>query len=188
MMKKLEEYINTLTDFSAESLVILQECMTELTFRKNEKLLKEGEICKAIFFISSGFCKSYYNKDGKDINTAFYFENEFATNLHSLRTGTASDYIIQACEPLKAVRLDKTRLLEAYKRSHEMETFGRLVLEAILSKQEEHLNSFKLFSPKQRFDNLVEKYPDFLQRVSLTQTASYLGISRETLSRFRAIK
>lgn len=187
-MKNLEAYINTLTDFSVQSFAILQECMTELTFRKNEKLLKEGEVCKAIYFISSGYCKSYYNKEGRDINTAFYFENEFATNLHSLRTSTVSDYIIQACEPLKAVKLDKVLLLEAYKKSHQVETFGRLVLESILSKQEEHLNSFKLFSPKQRFDKLVEKYPDFLQRVSLTQTASYLGISRETLSRFRAIK
>ena len=84
--------------------------------------------------------------------------------------------------------IDKTKLLEAYKQSHQVETFGRKVLELIMAKQEEHSDSFKLLSPKQRFDTLVSQYPDFLQRVSLTQTASYLGISRETLSRFRAIK
>ena len=76
-------------------------------------------------------------------------------------------------------------MLTAYKQSREIETFGRKLLEIIVSKHEEHSNSFKLFTPKQRYDNLVLTNPDFLQRVSLTQTASYLGMSRETLSRFR---
>lgn len=187
-MNNLKRYIESITEFSEQSWMILCNCLSELEFKKNEPLLKEGQICNSIYFISSGGCKSCHNLDGKEINTAFYFENDFATNIKSLRTSSKSEYTIKAHEKTKAVVIDKTKLLEAYKQSHQIETFGRKVLELIMAKQEEHSDSFKLLSPKQRFDNLVSQYPDFLQRVSLTQTASYLGISRETLSRFRAVK
>ena len=172
-------------EFSEESWTILSTCFSEQNFKKGDKLLKEGEICNYIFFVSSGQCKATYNQDGKEINTAFFFENDFATNIKSLTSGTKSELEIRACENLKTIRFEKTALLKAYKASQEIETFGRKTLEIIVSKQEEHLNSFKLLTPKQRFENLVFMQPDFLQRVSLTQTASYLGISRETLSRFR---
>jgi len=38
---------------------------------------------------------------------------------------------------------------------------------------------------EERYDKLIRDYPEVLQRVSLTDIASYLGISRETLSRIR---
>ncbi|QEC69543.1 Crp/Fnr family transcriptional regulator [Panacibacter ginsenosidivorans] len=187
-MNNLKRYIESITEFSEQNWSILSDCVSEMQFKKNEPLLKEGQICNSIYFISSGVCKSCYNMDGKEINTAFYFENDFATNIKSLRTSSKSEYNIKAHEKTKAVKIDKTRLLEAYKQSHQIESFGRKVLELITAKYEEHSDGFKLLTPKQRFDALVSQYPDFLQRISLTQTASYLGISRETLSRFRAIK
>jgi CRP-like cAMP-binding protein len=187
-MNNLKKYISTITNFSEQSWTALFNCLTEMEFKKNEPLLKEGQVCNSIFFISSGLCKSCYNLDGKEINTAFYFENDFATNIKSLTTSSKSKYEIKACEKTKAVQLNKGKLLNAYSQSHQVETFGRKILELMTAKQEEHSDSFKLLSPKQRFDNLVSKHPDFLQRISLTQTASYLGISRETLSRFRAVK
>ncbi|HTN09323.1 Crp/Fnr family transcriptional regulator [Agriterribacter sp.] len=184
-MDNLKKYIGAITSFSEQSWAALCNCMTGIEFKKNEHLLREGQVCNSIFFISSGFCKSYYNLDGKEINTSFYFENEFATNIKSLTTASKSDYSIKACGKAAVVRFDKTKLLEAYSQSHQIETFGRRVLELITIKQEEHSDTFKLLTPKQRFENLVSKHPDFLQRISLTQIASYLGISRETLSRLR---
>ena len=184
-MDTLKKYIESITDLSQESWDLLSACLIVKKFKKNELLLKEGEVCKAIFFISEGICKSCVYRDGNEINTAFYFENDFATNITSLRNSTKSEYSIKACEKVIAVSIDKEKLLAAYSQSHQIETFGRKVLELIMAKQIEHADSFKILTPKQRYDRLVAKQPDLLQRVSLTQIASYLGISRETLSRFR---
>jgi CRP-like cAMP-binding protein len=41
-------------------------------------------------------------------------------------------------------------------------------------------------SPKERFEQLAQQYPQLMQRVSKTIIAAYLGISRETLSRLSA--
>src|SRR5688572_23933564 len=130
-MNNLKKYIESLTELSGHSWTVLSNCLSEMQFKKNESLLKEGQICHSVYFISSGVCKSCYNRDGKEINTAFYFENEFATNIKSLRTSSKSEYTIKAHEKTKVVVIDKLKLLEAYKQSHEIETFGRKVLELI---------------------------------------------------------
>jgi CRP-like cAMP-binding protein len=185
-MNNLKTFIQNLTQLSEESWQILFDCLTEQKFKKGDNLLNVGEICQSIFFISSGLCKSSFNQEGKEINTAFYFENDFATNIKSLTTGTKSEYEIIAYENLVTIRFEKAKLLDAYRKSQEIEAFGRKLLEIIIFKQEEHSNSFKLLTPQQRYENLLLTQPNFSQRVSLTQIASYLGISRETLSRIRS--
>jgi len=187
-MKSLKDYIASITELSENSWTILQNCTEQSTLKRKGILLSEGDVCHRIYFIESGLCRSYYNRDGKEINTAFHFEREFVTNIKSLKSSTPSAYAIQALEPCNIIMFEKERLLEAYKQSREIETFGRLLLEAISLQQQEHADNFKLLTPKQRFDNLISNRRDFLQRVSLTQAASYLGISRETLTRLRAGK
>ena len=184
-MENLKKYIENFTDLSEKSWIILNECFTELQVKKGTYLLKENEVCNSIFFISSGFCKSFYNKDGKEINTAFYFEKDFFTNITSLKSGEKSKYAIKVCEDSEVIKFDKSALLDAYQKSQEIESFGRKILELIVKKQEEQIDTFKLLSPAQRYENLILKQPNILQRVSLTQISSYLGISRETLSRIR---
>jgi len=187
-MQILKNYISTITTLSENSWTILADCATEWRLKRKDYLLSEGEICNAIFFINQGLCRSFYNRDGQEVNTGFHFEHEFVTNIKSLRSSAGSEYAIQALEPCSIIKLEKMKLVDAYKRSREIETFGRLVLESLSVQQQEHADNFKILTPKQRFDQLTSARPDFLQRISITQTASYLGISRETLTRLRAEK
>ena len=83
---------------------------------------------------------------------------------------------------------DKDKLLDLYKVSPEIESFGRKLLEQLLISQEEHSNLFKIYSPTERYHYLLQHNPNFLQRVSLSQLASYLGVTRETLTRIRRKK
>src|SRR6185312_8449641 len=106
-MDSFKNYIDTLTPLSQEGWDILKGCAGEAVFKKKQYLLREGEVCHAVYFISAGFCKAFYNQDGREVNTAFYFEQDFATNAISLTAASKSDYYIQACEELHTVKLDK---------------------------------------------------------------------------------
>ena len=75
--------------------------------------------------------------------------------------------------------------MEAYTKSQQIETFGRKLLEKILSNQEWHSDMFKLLTAEQRYEYLEKQQPEMMRRLTLTQMASYIGISRETLSRIR---
>jgi CRP-like cAMP-binding protein len=50
------------------------------------------------------------------------------------------------------------------------------------------LNALQFQSAQERYKELLKHESEMLQRVSLTHIASYLGVSRETLSRMRAKK
>jgi CRP-like cAMP-binding protein len=184
-MMNLLSYIHSLTDFSDKSWELLQPALSKRDYKKNESLLKQGQVCNALFYIDKGYCKSYYQIDGVVKNTGFFFENDLATNISSFGSGEKSEFDIVACEPLTAVVFDKAKLFQASQQSKEIETLGRHCIRLFATKQEEFSTLFKLYSAQQRLEYLEAKHPEILQRVSLSQLASFLGVARETLSRIR---
>jgi CRP-like cAMP-binding protein len=181
LYKKIIDY-GTISDESAEMLFGL---IYSKSFKKGDFLLKEGQVCKEIYFVNSGFLRTVWNKDGTEINTGFTLENNFTTNLKSLRNGIPSEVSIQAGENTSVCVFEKDKLADLYQKSREIETFGRNLVEQLLILQEEHSNLFKIHSPAERYAFLEQHRPELLQRVSLSQIASYLGMARETLSRIR---
>jgi CRP-like cAMP-binding protein len=184
-VNNLLKYIRSLTNFSDKSWELLQPALTKQEFKKNEFLLKKGQICNSLFYIEKGYCKSYYEVEGASKNTGFFFENEIATNINSFGSGTKSEYNIIACEQLSTIIFDKEKLFLAAKETVEIETLGRNCIRVFAAKQDEFSNLFKLYSPQGRLEYLETKYPEIFQRVPLTQLSSFLGVARETLSRIR---
>ncbi|SMO74113.1 cAMP-binding domain of CRP or a regulatory subunit of cAMP-dependent protein kinases [Chryseobacterium rhizoplanae] len=184
-MQNLLKYIRSLTPFSDESWNMLQPALSEKDYKKNELMLQEGQICHSLFYIDKGFCKSYYEIEGVIKNTGFFFENEIATNISSFGSGQQSEFNIIACEEIHAIIFDKAKLFEAAGKAPEIETLGRHCIRQFASRQEEFSNLFKLYTAQERLEYIEAKYPEMLQRISLTQLSSFLGVARETLSRIR---
>ena len=181
----LYKRITDLTKISDSNLDHLFSIASVHHLAKGELLLAEGAICKVIVFVEKGYLRTFINKDGTEINTDFTFEGDFTTNLKSLRSGEPSETTIQAGEATTIYLFDKDQLLALYTTSPEIESFGRKLLEQLLIAQEEHSMVFKIYSPTERYRYLQRSRPELLQRISLSQLASYLGIARETLSRIR---
>ncbi|MCO5271120.1 MAG: Crp/Fnr family transcriptional regulator [Cyclobacteriaceae bacterium] len=180
--------ITDLTEMSISSLDKLFEIANQRQFVKGQNILIEGRICKTIMFVEEGYLRTFIDIDGKEKNTDFTFEGNFTTNLKSLRSASPSDFTIQAGENTSIYEFDKDKLLELYKVSAEIESFGRKLLEQLLIAQEEHANLFKIYSATERYQYIRTNKPEILQRISLSQLSSYLGIARETLSRIRKNK
>jgi CRP-like cAMP-binding protein len=184
-MESLLKYIKSITEFSTESWALLQPALSKRRFTKNEFLLKEGDVCNSLFFISAGYCRSYYVLDGVEKNTAFFLENDIATNIRSFGSGQRSEANIIACEPLTAIVFDKDKLFQISKQVPEIEALGRNCIRLFATKQDEFAVLFNIYAAKDRLAYVEEKHPKLLQRVSQTQLSSFLGIARETLSRIR---
>ena len=185
IMEALLRFIHAMTDFSEESWIRLQPALSIQQFKKNEFLLREGDICKSLFFIEKGYCRSFYEIDGIEKNTAFYLEDDIATNIRSFGSGERSAASIIACEPITTVIFDKVLLFEVAKQTPEIEALGRNCIRLFAARQDEFAILFNIYSAKDRLAYIEEKHPRLLQRVSQTQLASFLGVARETLSRIR---
>lgn len=157
------------------------------TFKKGQNILCEAELCKHIYFLEKGSAKKYNYKDGKLINLDFFFEGCFFTNLKSLREGSRSAYSISANENSIIAAFPAKVMLDLYQEYPAIETFGRDIVARLMWEQEEHTDFLKLNSPFERYQHLLSKRPELFQRISISQLASYLGTSRETLCRIRKI-
>ena len=50
-----------------DELDALESILVPMKFAKGEMILKEGDICKNIYFIDHGLIRQYYHKKGKEV-------------------------------------------------------------------------------------------------------------------------
>ena len=181
----LRQYLQQISPLSAETLSLLVDRAQYIVLKKGDRLLKEGEICKAHYLVDAGYLRTWYNKDGTEINIHFSLEGDFITNLKSLKTQTPSEYHIEAGEPAGVWVFERGTLSGLGLAHPEILNFARSLLNGILLRLEEHSTALKIYSPAERYQYIEEKHPRLLQRIPLSQLASYLGVTRETLSRVR---
>jgi CRP-like cAMP-binding protein len=126
--------------------------------------------------------RSFGLDEGREVNIKFFFEDEFASDFESLRYQTPSQFFMVAMEDVTVfytTKIEATPVLKNYLRF-----LFRFFQDQYL-KETEHSNSFKLMSPEERYVYLLENKPYYLQRIPVSHLATYLGMSRETLTRIR---
>ncbi|WP_316805772.1 Crp/Fnr family transcriptional regulator [Pedobacter agri] len=156
---------------------------------KKVKLLSVGERSNTIYFIVSGAARIFYlNKEGKETNTWFLFENELLISVYSFYTGKPSFEYIETLEDCTLIAVKRDKLDELYLQYMEFNFSGRKLTEFYHMRNEIQANELRMLSAKERYQNLLDRNPQLFQRVSLGHIASYLGISQETLSRIRKQK
>ena len=69
---------------------------------------------------------------------------------------------------------------------HKIEHFFRKKTNRRNVALQQRILSLMSISAKERYDKLLEQYPKLFQKVPKRLIASYLGVTRETLSRFNA--
>ncbi|MBO9202923.1 MULTISPECIES: Crp/Fnr family transcriptional regulator [Niastella] len=184
----METFFNNLTRFKALSergQAMLLPLFTRLEYKKGETLIRCGKPCQSLYLIEQGYCRAFNIQDGLEVNINFYFEYETMTHKNSYVFNTPADFAVVACEPMIVHRVDKPELLEATRLCPELEEAGKKNLELIAAKQERQMQLFRILTAKGRYEFLEQHDPELLQRVSISQLASYLGVKRETLSRIR---
>ncbi len=158
------------------------------SFSKDQVIINVDGRCDTMFFINKGLIRGYYIADGKEITNWFAKEQEFATCFYAFIARKPSFEVIEALEDCEVLSLSYSSLQALYRHFPETERIGRIITENYYIKLEERILSLQFKTAKERYQNLISSKPYLLQRASLGQIASYLGITQETLSRIRAEK
>jgi CRP-like cAMP-binding protein len=184
--KLLEDSIKKVSRrIPAEDIPLLVSCAETCQLKKGGILLKEGEICRSFYVVETGYLRTYYNKDGVTINLNFTFEGEFVTNYKSIINRQASEHFIEAGEDANLWVFNLDTIAQRFNAHPQIVLFIRRLAGHLLVASEEHSNFFKMYTPTERYLYIERNNPKLLQRISLSQLASYLGVTRETLSRIR---
>ena len=158
------------------------------TLDKGDHLLRNGEVCRNIYFIDKGLVKTYFNKEDKEFIMRFFPENSMFTVLDSFFTQIASTYAVKALEETSITYISKPGMDELCKTHHCMETFFRKLIFLGSINMMKRISEMLEENGTERYNNFVEENNPLMQRISLGDLANYLGITQVSLSRIRARK
>ncbi len=182
----LKAFLSKSTQIPVNQIEIEESYLVEKRYKRNEYILSENQVCNHVIYIVSGLIRSFYLKDGLEINTAFHREDAIACSFNSLVNRVASNEFLQTLEETEVLELPYENLLRLYHTSDKWQEIGRILTEkecVFLSNRVTFLN---FESAKMKYLNLLKKDPELIQRVSMQHLASYIGVTRETLSRIRS--
>ena len=186
MYLPLKNTFDKILKITDEDWDIFESILETKKLKKKEYLLKQGQICRGIYFLSKGIIRTFHtNDDGKEINTAFYFQNDFLREIESMTNNIPSQKNIQAVENSTVFYIDKAKLTTLYEKSEFYQKLGRMILEKLTISEQKYSSFLTTYSPKKRYLYILENRPELIERIPLQYLASYLGISRESLSRIR---
>ena len=185
-MQQLLQQIKQFSTISNETEELLHACFEQVVYPKNHQLVTEGTICRQLYFMEKGALRGYYNLDGKEITHWFGFENDFVTSFHSFITQEPAVENIQLIEGSILWVISKDTLTSLFNSHPEIERIVRIAYEKYYIRLEERYVNAQFKTAAERYEQLFNESPHILERVSLGQIASYLGISQETLSRIRS--
>jgi len=182
-------YIKNIAKLTAENEEELKEVFKREEFPKGHFLYKQGDICRQIFYIEKGFARVYYySKSGKEISTWFPFENSFTVAIDSFYQHTPTLYNCRLLEKSVVYSMKHSDFENMTNKYPEFSKFAFKVTYGIAKRLSEFIVNTKFQTAEERFNALMQEYPLIFQRASLVHIASYLGITKETLSRIRAGK
>src|SRR5687767_3174093 len=128
-------------------------------------LLREGEIAKKVYFIEKGCFRLSFNNDGKNITFQFFFEGDAISSAESFHYNEPSLYSIESLEPSVVHSLRKTDYLKIIESSPLIkQDIDERTIQRLLYIEKLFLSRIKN-KPEQRYKELLEQYPEILQRV-----------------------
>ncbi|MCS3871162.1 CRP-like cAMP-binding protein [Chryseobacterium ginsenosidimutans] len=161
---------------------------TEVPIQKGDFLVREGQVCKHIYFVKKGMVKICSCNEDREFILRFFPEEHFVTALESFNDQTPSHFQIKALEDGIILKLHRDKMEKLCKDHHEIETFFRKWLLQIAAYMVSRLSTILKDDAGTRYKMFLETNADLMQRISLGDLANYLGITQASLSKIRAKK
>jgi len=186
MFELLHEKFNTIISVNEDELNYCKTLFLPKKLRKRQFLLQEGDVCKYQAFVEKGVLRSYrVDEKGTDHILQFALEGWWAADLSSYITGEASLFNIEALEDCELLLLSKPSWDTLMERLPKFEHYFRIIIQNHLVATQKRLIQSHTETAEEMYLKFVQAYPACIQRIPQHMIASYIGISRETLSRLR---
>ena len=183
---KLKLFLQSLTPLSDAEFEESSMHFSSVHLKKGEHFVQTGDICKRIAFIDRGILRTYYTTaKGEEITACFRTENSLVSSYTSFICQTPSLLSITTLEDSDLFVIDYDKLQELYRTSMAWQRIGRLLAEQEYISMEQYASVLNHESAKEKYLRLLDEQAEVVQKSNVEHIATYLGVTRRTLSRIR---
>ena len=180
----LRQHIEQIVPLTNEEFELVLGYFKPKKIAKKQYLIKAGQKVTSEFLVINGLLKAFlFDEKGKEHIIQFAMENWWISDYPAYAKQHTGEMCVQAlenCDILELSMEDKNQLCEALPKMYRF--YGQKSFGGFVGQQKRVLSMMKN-SPNEKYELLLDQYPQLFQRVSKTMIAHFLGVSRETLSR-----
>ena len=182
ILRQQIEKITLLTDLEFEYVF---SHFTTKKIKKHQFVIQEGENVTNDFFILNGCLKSYFtDKNGKQHILQFGMQDWWITDYQAYYNQSKATINIDCIQDSEILCLSFQNREKLCAEIHKIEHFFRKKTNKRNVALQLRILSILSNNAKEKYDQLLQLYPQLFQKVPKHLIASYLGVTRETLSRF----
>lgn len=170
---------------SEEDKHLLMKHFKPRHLRKRHYFLQDGDVCNHIGFIVKGSAKTFtVDEKGRENILKLALENWWLADFESFYRLTPTRFNIEALEDLEILQTTNTEIEDFLKHIPAFLTMSNIINQNNTIATQKRIQNIS-YSAEERYAELINDYPNFLQRFPQNMIASYLGLSSETLSRIK---
>jgi len=187
MSARLQKLVAQFAHLSQDDWDVALSKSKIISLKKGAYWVREGATCQYIGFVITGVFRIFSTIEGKEIIAHFSFErrNPVLSAYTSFINQMPSVESIQALEDSSLLILHYEHLQKLYVERPVFERLGRLLIEQMYVLAKTRIYDLQYKTATERYTELLEKYPQIINRIAHHHVASYLGIAPESLSRLR---
>jgi CRP-like cAMP-binding protein len=184
MSSKLKEHFEKITPLSSQEFEYISAHFTSRKLKRNQYLVQHGDPVLNDYYVVSGLLKaSFTSEDDKEHILQFAMEDWWVSDYQAYFNLANATLDISCIEDVEVLGLSLTNREKLCSEMHKIEHFFRRKSNFGYIALQRRILSMLTSNTKDRYEQLLHQYPTLFQRVPKTLIASYLGVSREVLSR-----
>jgi CRP-like cAMP-binding protein len=165
--------------------LLLKEFGETVYLKPKSKIISPDISNKFFFFIKSGYLKQYYLIKGKKHVFRLIEPHDFCESITILRGDKNNFEFIETISEVCLIKYEYNKVIKFINNDLELSNYFREVMEDFLYYQEKRIQKFLSLSPKERYLDFIKEDHEKFAKFSDITIASYLGMTKESLSRFR---
>ena len=184
-MDEFELYLRSRTDLNDGEISQILSLAIHKYLRRNEFLLREGEICRYKIFVCKGMLRTFGTAaDGSEHILQFAPEHSWTLDVESYDRQEPAHSNIAAVENSEVLLWPKSDFDNLLSIPQLKALSQQLIARNIYNSRQRILTALSA-TPEEKYQEFIQTFPDYLARLPLHMIASYLGISIKTLTRIR---
>lgn len=183
------KHIRKYVDLDDHSIEVLNRYIKPTSLKKKEFLLKEGQICRSIYFVEKGCLRMFFINDKMaEQITQFALEHWWISDFMSFMDSKPSGYFIQTVEKSEILSIDARSFDAMVSELPQMERYFRIIMQRAWAASQLRIKYMYELSKEEFYNHFCRSFPEFVQRVPQYMIASYLGLTPEYVSELRKKK